>query len=298
MGADIQHARSPSARTVLAHRRQGRMGVTVTEVLTVVGISAILLALLIPAVQSAREAARRTQCNNQIRQLMLALHNYAELFSRVPNAAWVRQLRPALEIPADTVEVAMFACPSDRQHANGDHQAGRISYAMNQWLRKPDPLKPRRAYMVSLSAVSDGLSNTAGFAERLSLPWFAPQTIAWDDHKALWQRGMRRLAEAHDDPDRFHDACRFRAGRPLTAWFYTEEYDHFMPPNGNSCEWMRVGKSERTPIARAITAGSVHSGGIHMATLDGASRFVSSSIDHRVWRHIGTPSGGEVHVDF
>src|SRR5262245_29708253 len=59
-------------------------GFTLVELLVVIAIIGVLVALLLPAVQSAREASRRTNCTNNIRQLGVAAHNFADAMGKFP----------------------------------------------------------------------------------------------------------------------------------------------------------------------------------------------------------------------
>lgn len=65
-------------------KRRNRLGFTLVELLVVIAIIGILVGLLLPAVQAAREAARRMQCSNNMKQMGLALHNYASAYKKFP----------------------------------------------------------------------------------------------------------------------------------------------------------------------------------------------------------------------
>ncbi len=138
-----------------ANRRKHR-GFTLVELLVVIAIIGVLVALLLPAVQAAREAARRTQCTNNLKNVGLAIQNYHDSNGLVPNTrrswdyiTWAALLWPYIESgtlsvawdskqryygqteAARTVQVPIYLCPSRRAapqlSVSGDNDAGSAS---------------------------------------------------------------------------------------------------------------------------------------------------------------------------
>lgn len=82
------------AGTAMHHHRASRPAFTLVELLAVIAIIGVMIGLLLPAIQSAREAARRTSCKNHLKQLSLATISFQEIQGHYPSAGWGYQWAP------------------------------------------------------------------------------------------------------------------------------------------------------------------------------------------------------------
>jgi prepilin-type N-terminal cleavage/methylation domain-containing protein/prepilin-type processing-associated H-X9-DG protein len=145
-------------------RRPAPAGFTLVELLVVIAIIGVLVALLLPAVQSAREAARRSQCASNLRQIGVALLNYHDSLRSFPpgctergtrQLAWSMYLLPYLEEqnvrklvdtsygfdsaqnqPAASHEIVVYLCPSTNRLASdrqGNFSSGTTAFGPTTW---------------------------------------------------------------------------------------------------------------------------------------------------------------------
>lgn len=285
-------------------------GFTLIESLVSIAIIGLLVSVTLPAVQQARESSRRTECRNHLKQILLACHEHADAHGnfgtpRIGFENWSVRILPYLEqekpiitnglVTGGPGHIAVYRCPSDPQSFGSVGSAHGNSYfpCDGHGLSVRDGFyRTMTGSTVQPRDITDGLSNTAAISERRAM---LDSFIAGSDftNEAVWHhRIVRKTSTFIADRDQFANECESNSVPPLVTQYIEVSYNTIQSPNRHSC---RNGDTSdpRSGEFAAITASSLHAGGVNLALADGSVRFISDSIDRNVWRALGTRNGNE-----
>ena len=321
-------------RRNLVHQRSVARGFTLIELLVVIAVIAVLVALLLPAVQQAREAARRAQCKSNLKQLVLAVHNYESVHSVLPinrygdygyqsvwngpyedsnSWSWLASILPHLDqtplwnqanipnvalqnSPALAQPIRLFTCPSDGLSGSA------VRSELSHYLR---------------SNVLVGMTNYKG-VEGANFCWGDWANPGTDGHGCEpWNDGDGALY-----PMNWTHCLRwsgFKDGMSSTIIIGEDVYDATAPGPfhyGLGYAWAHPVEACATaalpinarhvngaPYASGDWTGengfqSRHSGGAQFALADGSVRFLNQNMALGLYRAAATIAGQELVAEF
>ena len=304
-------------------RRVALKAFTLVELLVVIAIIGVLVALLLPAVQAAREAARRIQCGNHLKQLALANHNYHDTFGTLPISIspWSEGSRPTPQRNGKGWIVSIL--PQIEQsplyakfeiYLNGDMFSGG---AINTNVPACRDLMKTKLKTIVCPSDPDGGKLSTSCAQ-----WSGIEVTTTNYKGVMGDHKMGNSSSVHPSPT---PDCHSTTN--CNGLFYRNNYqepqklaiitdgtsntfllgEDVMRFNIHSAAFYSNGDyaschgppnfMPKPPDAanwpNAMTFRSMHPGGVQFAFADGAVRFVPQQVDYTVYRGLATKAGGE-----
>jgi prepilin-type N-terminal cleavage/methylation domain-containing protein/prepilin-type processing-associated H-X9-DG protein len=289
---------------------------TLIELLVVIAIIAILIGLLLPAVQKVREAASRMKCANNLKQLGLGFHNHHSAFGYFPPGyssrhttkngpnlgngwGWGAHLLPYLEQDNLGRQINFNV---DIRHSS-----------MAQIIQTPIPLMlcpsdtPTAPTFRVVSESGTPLT-TVAYANYVGVAGTFEISVFPDTSTGCMMRNSKYRIEDITDGSSMTIFAGERASKqsPMTTWVGAVT-DAGVPPLNPDFETelgqvliltntgtATDGRTPNNPLEHVEDTNSKHPGGVNFLFGDGSVRFLRQSIDGKTWAAIGTRSGGEV----
>ena len=317
---------------------KARRGFTLVELLVVIAIIGILVALLLPAVQSAREAARRATCTNHLKQLGLGVHNYHDTYSRIPYGVqrdftmpagqpswntnmltWMVRILPYMEqrnlhkqidyslhpgnggpnAAVRTKDIKVFHCPSDRSDYRINPTYATTNYvACVGWRQN------------TVWNANDRRRGVFGINNNISLNGIkdgTSGTLLLSECKVSepWVRRYGSNSSGYNQclagtaPDINSNVSGASTARGFSWLFGQRNQSWSFNTLFTPNDFIRNNhECERWTADGVFAARSHHPDGVMGTQADASVRFYSEQIDRKVWLEIGTSNGREVIPGF
>jgi prepilin-type N-terminal cleavage/methylation domain-containing protein len=307
-----------------------RRGFTLVELLVVIAIIGILIALLLPAVQAAREAARRTHCVNNLKQIALAANNYELVNQTLPpggvlvvsdnanfyGANWAIAILPFMELQnlydqydqrydnaapenevVRTTLVGAFMCPSEPNHQELALRETGPLHHVNRWA--PGSYAAVTGRALTSAWWGNHSNGTLPMKSRGAMHTVGNPGPSGDPNRTLRTERIANVKDGMSNTMLVGERSIVSPHPRRTAWAYT--YGQY----SNSAAYTQTrtllidydrcatvgGPGGDNPCKRGFS--SFHPDGMHFAFGDGSVHFFSTSLDMNTFVAMATIDGGE-----